>query len=114
MSTPRVLPADVYDTIELVAYAYGGIGRGFFALTAEGEHVYGDDPRAAYPVCARGMEQFAGIPHGKRGTRTGWNGAVAHDNDYAVKRINWRRRRSPGTRVPFSLWCKELNVVRGS
>lgn len=43
----RVLPADVYDTLELVAYGYGGIGAVW---------LYGDNGE---PYCAYGAAEFA-------------------------------------------------------
>lgn len=99
----RVLPADVYDALELSATAFGGIGA---------DHWFIDEK----PCCARGHAMFV-MPEGGQLTTciqvlTGV-GISADVNDDAVWTINERRGRSRNSRVPFAEWCKELNVVRG-
>jgi hypothetical protein len=104
----RKLPPDVYDTIELMALAFGGIGGGrdFLFNPNSGETcpwcVYGlaraSDPAADFnSKVALILETFLG----------------RCDNDEAVAAINNRLGRDPGVRVTFKRWAKQLNVVRG-
>ena len=102
----RVLPADVYDTLELVAYAYGGIGAVRLYDLSGGE-----------PYCIYGAAGFATGTSGyespvAEALRRAYIGIVT--NDVAVAAINRRRGKPERARVPFRLWCKELNVVRGA
>lgn len=112
----RVIPADVYDTIEFVALAYGGIGRGVFARSADGAHVSGHDPQAHYPVCAYGIAQYAGVddPYPSCLSEYLWLGIGTDENDRAVAAINRRKGRFTNARVTFREWAKELGVVRGT
>lgn len=104
----RVLPARAFDRIANVADAYGGIGAGQFE-TKDGD-----------PYCVHGMVRNADVPRAAL-----WAvdiGVLA--NDHAVHAINARRwfglRRllrpfgACDARVPFSDWCAELGVERGS
>ena len=112
----RVLPADVYDTLEFEALAFGGIGAGWFADLGgvnvedhQGSLPWLDEEGAA-PYCVYGMASGSGEMH---------NALVeaeifVTDNDSAVARINARLGRRSQARVPFDLWCEELNVVRAS
>jgi len=110
MRTQRVLPADVYDTIEFSALAFGGIGGSFLL---EG---VGDD---AVPYCAWGHAIRAEVPDidtmpnlFKRACEF-FPLSIA-DNDSAVQRINARKGvRERNARVTFAEWAKELNIVRG-
>ena len=104
MSEQRILPADVYDALELSALAFGGIG---------GDLMY-DSHR---PRCLLGHIEFCDRGNGEmeRAVRRAFGGDVSlvEQNDPAVERINKRRGTYPSARVPFDAWCKELNVVRG-
>jgi hypothetical protein len=100
---PRVLPADVYDTLELSALAYGGIGGGMY-------FEYGAaDFRPKGPLCAIGHIAFA-MP-GEPPDNT-WDAVDllwpidSTDNDRAVGKS--------GNRISFAEWCRRLNVVRGA
>lgn len=82
-----MLPADVYDTLELSALAYGGIGGGFYFSHG-------------IPCCPLGHARAAGIL---------WRELFAADinecvNDHALG--------DAGQRVSFEEWCRRLNVVR--
>lgn len=103
----RVLPADVYDTLELSAYAYGGVG-GFWMW----------DYRYA-PCCILGHAVFA-VPPMKENPVVGaldrlhFSANLIAANDRAVRSVNTRKgRKRPNARVPFADWCAELGVVRG-
>jgi hypothetical protein len=109
--TTRVLPADVYDTLELSALAYGGIGGGRF-----------HDKRGA-PYCVRGHAAAAASSSDKDWYPRGGpvNEALTDaglglaPNDRAVHSLNARRDGAwLNRRVRFEDWCKELNVVRGA
>lgn len=107
MSEQRVLPADVYDTLELSALVYGGIG---------GAEMFERDD-STVPICLMG--------HAGAAQNTCWAydspmwqaihkaGVGVTANDYAVRTINTRRGRPPYARVPFKAWTKELRIVRG-
>jgi hypothetical protein len=94
MTKQIVLPADVYDTLEFSALAYGGIGSG--------EWWHG-----GAPVCYVGHLNFAGV------ISAVWNSAPfgidEEMNDVAVAGKFGEVR----PRISFSEWCKRLNVVRG-
>lgn len=109
-ATKWVLPADVFDTLEFSALAFGGIGP--YAVM-----------RAGRPCCAYGHAAFACgeivVSSGEaKTTEMGaalWRcgvGVVA--NDTAVVDINERAGRDLKRRVSFAAWCDEMGVERGS
>lgn len=106
----RVLPSDVYDTLELSALAFGGIGGGvWYEYEAE------RDPRTGLskivaPVCAIGHWEFA---RGKYNRAMALHDITTDESDNAVVSINKRRRRDGYQRVTFERWCAELGVERG-
>jgi len=116
MQGQRVLPAIVFDFMELSAEAFGGIGGGSY-----GNYGYLDG--AAAPTCAIGIarvaktpenaEVFAYFPEPESALRAALIDESANDN--AVARVN-KRRGVPrsGARIPFALWAAALNVVRGN
>jgi hypothetical protein len=100
----RVLPADVYDALELSALAFGGVGGGDYSEGVDHN-----------PCCIHGHAASAcgGMP---------WQWTFLNDmigvstvtSDRAVARINARLEAAyEDARVPFSDWCAELGVVRG-
>ena len=116
MNTLRVLPADVYDALELSAWAFGGIGA---------KSMY---DAAGYPLCLLGHIAFADtapcffdMGEMERSMRTALRatdpsyaeGRLSALNDEAVHAINKRHGNAPNARVPFNKWAAELNVVRG-
>lgn len=119
----RVLPADVYDTLELTALAFGGIGlwRDFDYLP-DGA-VLGYLPDGAVlplgcPVCVHGLAQFAEGSAVTVSAALMDAGIRRSDNDNAVVKIVRRRdvglsELSGDERVTFKQWAKELGVVRG-
>ena len=106
----RVLPAKVYDALQLSALMYGGIGAGVYTVV-----------NTEVPVCMLGhlgaRPNEATTPEAMTMmTRLGF---AIWDNDRAVKAIN-RRKGIPETllsafepRVTFEEWCAELGIVRG-
>lgn len=105
----RVLPADVYDALELSALAFGGIGAGEYGVGLRSGPSYPVLTGEALPVCATGHAIWCDI----EGAYTILGNFTIRDSDNAVRRINRRRHRAPNTRVPFKAWCRALNVVRG-
>lgn len=108
--TARVLPADVYDALDLSALAFGGIGGGRVK----------DD--CFTPLCAAGHARF--LDSGKANGRAGvvrdtldavfvGDDFVVGVNDRAVAAINRRKGAPSYARVTFEEWSQELNVVRG-
>lgn len=107
MSAVRVLPADVFDALELSAEAFGGIGAGFM-------YHHGDRFR---PCCIHGLAEFAEANEGYRLNDALFGAGIGgNDNDAAVYAIN--ARKDPNgyndTPVTFAEWASELNVVRGA
>lgn len=124
MSTQRVLPADVYDTLEFAALAFGGIGWG--------PYLQDGDPNC--PVCVHGLLVAASesdtevsrlatffredTPLSKTLQNVGVFGLTS---DWAVRDIIRRKHGNEwgkdadglSSRVSFSEWCAELNIVRG-
>jgi hypothetical protein len=100
----RVLPADVYDALELSALAFGGIGGGDYACGGEPLCVHGH----LSAMCGYETWQFA------EEATVGYALLNATENDQAVATINRRRGKPAESRVPFDLWCAELGVVRGA
>lgn len=100
----RVLPADVYDALELSAEYAGGIGAGSFF----------EDDEEEIPCCAVGHALFlGGNVCAELRILQNEDGSLVVPSDRAVKAINLRRARPAQERVPFSDWCAELGVVRG-
>lgn len=100
----KVLPADVYDALELSAWEFGGIGA------SEWEDAVGR------PLCIHGHRRFITEnleQHWEVGQALYAAGLSMDANDHAVRAINARYGAPPNARVPFNKWCKELNVVRG-
>lgn len=129
-----VLQRDIYDTLELSSYAFGGIGAGTYNegeddvtdyVGEDGELLDGSfeslgveisvtPPNLLAPVCAVGHAAFSAIPR-----RFDWytlvNGNTVSENDEAVTRINTRKGTlDVAARVTFHEWARELNVVRGA
>ena len=101
MSNKRVLPADVWDTLELSALAFEGIGAG---------HMFDAD----IPLCVVGHACYADSPSGAVEDALWAADIWGPSNDFAVRTINRRRGTYSEARVPFEDWAKELNVVRGA
>jgi hypothetical protein len=104
MPTPkpkRVIPADVYDTIEFVALVAGGIATQIGA------------PEEGIPGCVIGIADAAGDGEiwavlRDKGVR------IPHDSDNAVREITGERPYTlTSTPVSFKRWAKKLNLVRG-
>jgi hypothetical protein len=105
----RVLPADVYDALELSALANDGIGAGFM--------YHHGNPLT--PCCAHGLASFATASEYDYGpiNEALFNANIdGRANDAAVYAIN--ARKDPygyaDTNVTFEEWCAELAVVRGA
>lgn len=133
-----VLPADVYDTLEFVAEAYGGIGGG-----SSYEYKYPSLEDCGTPLCLHGFIRFvdeyetmtvgsvnhavcdalADAGFGDRFLRFGDHLVPSAGtkqinygvfNDAIVEAVN-ADLGNPGSmaRVPFDLYCKKGNIVRG-
>ena len=109
----RPLDPDTYDTLELGALAFGGIGRGAFVYITRDS---GTTEETLTPCCALGI---VAVVEGEGGYFSSPGsqalyaiGVDIFENDAAVARINERRRRAPCARVSFAEWCEELGVVR--
>lgn len=108
-----VMPADLYDTIEFAALAFGGIGAG---------RDFEPDEELRCPVCVHGLARVAGAETTADGgylpnelnIQLEDLGIGRVQNDIAVEAINRRRGGRPtDARVTFRAWAKELNIVRG-
>ena len=124
MNKPQiVLPADVYDTLELSAHVYGGIGAGRFYEYKES--MFGNsDPIA--PMCLVGhIEDVANDDFDNAGNdavkeiaqiieRELGSTVLTVFNDRAVETINKRKNAPDDARVSWEEYCTELNIVRGN
>jgi hypothetical protein len=100
--TTRILPADTFDTLELTALVFGGVGAGI-------DHI------AECPVCVYGLADAAHPTSAVIAKHLIAADITRYTNDCAVRRINRRLRgRADTKRVQFADWCAELGVERGS
>lgn len=99
--SPRVLPADVYDTLEFSALAFGGIGKdSYYVFAADRATILG-------PCCAAGHLAFA------RGDDADyWAHMLLQEHDCGPDENDGAIRDSED-RISFPEWCRRLNVVRG-
>ena len=97
----RVLPADIYDALELSAEAYGGIGA-----CRERDWLSGGTP---YCVMGHARELHLSV----YGELQAVLGGPRPMNDMAVVAINRAAGRPARDRVPFQVWAEKLHVVRG-
>lgn len=106
----RVVSAAAYDTLELSAFVFAGIGRGAWFDND-------DDWETGNPVCWSGHVQFGCNANVTSYTEMGQEylavGISVVANDGAVAGINQRLGRPIDSRVSFSDWCAALGVVRG-
>jgi hypothetical protein len=99
MNKPIRMPADVYDTLEFSALAFGGIGKAVW-------YEWDEMRNKVAPVCPLGHLCFAGAVEDEMPKRA--FGLSLRRNDWALDDV-W-----PGQRIHFDEWCRRLNVVRGS
>lgn len=99
MKTQRVLPADVYDALELSALIFGGVG---------GNNMFAKD---GCPLCIHGHAAF--LWNGDVGDALYATGITTFENDGAVQNVNRSEGRPPYDRISFEEWCAALNVIRG-
>lgn len=99
------LDEDEYDTLELMAYVFGGIGGGLNYIYTKYETV---------PICKAGMADFASDFDFTLNASLCFAGLTAGQNDRAVSAIN-KRKNNPdwSARVSFEEYCAELNIMRG-
>lgn len=111
LAVRRELPFDVYDALDLVVLAFGGIGAGEYYEATDGFDL--DDP--SRPVCAIGCARFAAGGEYDSEIERALRGQAIHgmESDAAVRAINARKGAGWNARVTFAEWCAELNVVRG-
>lgn len=104
----RVLPADVFDTLELTALAFDGVGR-----VADFDYYTGADPA---PCCIHGMAYEAEPEGGAVEIRRALYaaGIDRSTNDQAVADINFRKGQNVNQRVDFlTEYVPHLNITRG-
>lgn len=121
----KVLPADVYDTMELIAEAYGGIGadRTYVNKDEKFQHIVREAERR--PMCLIGFCRFASdsgvIFDNTLMAIFDDLGINYYDNNKAVYKaigLENEHEYSPRyaanpIRISWQEWCKQLNVVRG-
>jgi hypothetical protein len=101
------LPADIFDALELSAYAHGGIGAGLvsvgdapFCLIGHVKEVL--DAESSY--YGAGYLTLVALQD---------RGLDYRVNDHIVHNINARKRRPHHTRVTWRQYIAEGNIVRG-
>lgn len=102
------LQKDIFDTLDLVALVYGGVG-------AAADYDYGTENK---PCCIHGLAAEAeGVPWplpSEVETALVTAGIGRKKNDEAVRAINARKGANPHARVDFiTEYCPELGIVRG-
>lgn len=105
----RVLPADVFDTLEFMAIGFGGIGADSLF---EDDH---DTPKCVFGMAATAVgdqdedkEMFIALSAA---------GITVDINDTIVHRINRKKGFGLGNRshrVTWNQYCTALNIVRGA
>lgn len=109
--TQKTLPADVYDYLELSALAEGGIGAGTFSRTKD------DGTRTCNCIHGHSFVEYAGLAPGESGEVISalYGADITYAaNDEAVERINKGLAAAfDWDLVPWDLYVKELNIVRG-
>lgn len=111
MSEQRVLPADVFDALELSVLAYKGVGQ-------PAVQVYDENCKGIGPCCIYGHAIWAEdtnvIYAGEIATALSRAGISGLESDEAIASINRRRGRDPERRVSWPAYTRELNIVRGN
>jgi hypothetical protein len=114
MSEQRVLPADVYDTLEFSALVFHGIGQPNVFTDARNFGTGG----CGEPVCILGHAAFATDTNSGFHNRIGYAlhaaGVAGRISDETVRRINARKKVSQYARVSWEEFTRELNIVRGN
>jgi hypothetical protein len=105
----RVLPADVYDTLELSALVFDGIGR---LRLRNGDR--GDRPCCIHGHAYASEHQYGWGMEGEMSSSLFSAQVSTYVNDDAVAAINKRKHLPFDTRVSFPDWCAELDIVRGA
>lgn len=105
----KILPADIYDTLEFLCEWTGGIGaRTFFQFEVhEGDYVQ-------LPCCIHGHARYASYNNADSDLNT-----VLYDlklyynrNDLIVDAYR-KKRNKENARIPWLDFCKAYNIVRG-
>lgn len=122
MKKKRVLPADVYDTLELAAEANGGVGfgRDFEPRGPGAGNPPGYWERLIVPVDRNKPCCIFGLAIFSTGENYRYTSAMFEalytatiprgTNDDVVSKWN---QKTGQMKMPFSEWCKALGVVRG-
>lgn len=92
-----MLPADIYDALELSALAFGGIGRGIDWLN--------DSEGATCPICVHGHANYLEDGTDAISRALYEAGISRYEND---KRIV-----GSGGRISWATYCRRGNIVRG-
>lgn len=125
-NTVRTIPANIYDTLEFAALAFGGIGAGewYRQKRAKVQGHFGtytsksDDETC--PVCVNGLLVACGVDGAAQWGRKPMKALDlidAQDNDKAVRKLqrNGFGKKVQGvSRVPWPAYCATLNIVRGA
>lgn len=117
----KVLDKDVYDTMELIAEAYGGIGADRTHVKENGK--FPDNGEPIIPMCLIGFCNFA-IGYNKHKDLLDIFediDIIYSDNNRAVykvlglptEKIYSLEYAIDPRRISWQDWCKELDVVRG-
>ncbi len=123
-----VLPADIYDTLELSALAFGGIGGGKWLVSeyvGDNRASFADNLFETVPCCLEGHCDYATLAEYNGGSELNAEieqllyendgGPISPIvfNDTLVERINRARGKPDTARVTFKSYVKYGNIVRG-
>jgi hypothetical protein len=109
MTDTVVLPADVYDALELSCEVFGGIGA----------HALWDDDFAPFCIAGQAMWLDCGGYHSGPILRViedacgGWGAMVNRNNDTIRQLTHTDLRRYTGKRVSWQKFAKAAHIVRG-
>ena len=107
MKKPIVLPADVYDFLELSALAFGGIGGGRYRMSS--------DPVSPYCVLGHaGASSYDPDHEVLRAVRVALSRAFGDTAGGTTEVIGANDTVVPeGKRLSWSTYCRKLQIVRG-
>lgn len=110
----RAWPRDVYDAMESLSAATGGIGAGRYFDGTEQPWQFARHEQKPCCIMGHALElELDGRGDISVGTLQRVLGVTTSESDAAVVTINRRKQVRGAARVSFAEWAAEMNIVRG-